>query len=385
MLNTNQSHKRNLLKYALIIPALIGFVLLFQIKVIAQEKSENRIVQTIETHEGADITFDSKETDKSLKTLKNVFKEEKIVTDVSKIKRNSSGEITGVCIKMKSEDGRKKELKINQDSPIDNIFIYTNKMENGLYDFGIKHVTSDEISAIRNKIDRKRHGIYISRDNDTPMAIAMNDSVNVIGNFDFDIDLDSPEPPESPEAPEAPEAPEFPEAPEVPAWKDAQNSHIVIKRNGDKKPVVIINGKVITDDKEINEALQKYDSKGQGYCYSSTSDGDKKQIYINWDDAVKIRNKAMADAKIQMKKMRPVMKKQIKIANGNWKKVKEELERYRPEMERAKRSMEDSQPEVENAKAEMLNAKAEMEKAKAEMEAARAEYQKAKDELKSKK
>jgi hypothetical protein len=41
MLNKNQSHKRNSLKYALIIPALIGFVVLFQIETIAQEKENH--------------------------------------------------------------------------------------------------------------------------------------------------------------------------------------------------------------------------------------------------------------------------------------------------------------------------------------------------------
>jgi hypothetical protein len=38
MLNKNQSHQKNSWKYAAVLPALIAFVLLFQVKVIAQEK-----------------------------------------------------------------------------------------------------------------------------------------------------------------------------------------------------------------------------------------------------------------------------------------------------------------------------------------------------------
>ncbi|WP_264521560.1 M56 family metallopeptidase [Flavobacterium sp. N1994] len=369
MLNTSQSHKKNLVKYAFIIPALIGFVLLFQIKTIAQEKEQSYTPKSVETHQGADITFDSKETDKSLKTLKNVFKEEKIVTEVSKIKRNSAGEITGICIKMKCEDGRKKELRINQSTPIDNIFIYTNRMENGVYDFGVKHGTVHEISAIRNKVDRKRHGIYKATNDEAVYAMNADDSLDVTGNFDFDFDMEAPEAPESPEAPEISEVPDASEGVEM----NDKISKVIVRKNGDK-PLVIINGKVITDDKTIQETMKNLYIDDN----SSSSDGDKKQIYINWEDAVKIRNKAMANAKIQMKRMKPIIKKQIRMANGDWKKVKEEMERAQLEIEASKPEMEKAKAEMIQAKEEMIQAKAEMLKAKAELDNERAKLKKVK-------
>ncbi|MBP4142138.1 M56 family metallopeptidase [Flavobacterium sp. P4023] len=43
MLNKNQSKKRNSWKYAVVIPALIAFVMLFQIKVVAQEKNNPKL------------------------------------------------------------------------------------------------------------------------------------------------------------------------------------------------------------------------------------------------------------------------------------------------------------------------------------------------------
>ena len=39
--------------------------------------------------------------------------------------------------------------------------------------------------------------------------------------------------------------------------------------------MVIINGKVLSDEKEIEEALKKYGGKGQNYRYSYSSDGDE--------------------------------------------------------------------------------------------------------------
>jgi hypothetical protein len=43
MLNKNQSKKRNYLKYYVILPALVAFVFLFQVKTIAQEKKEAQV------------------------------------------------------------------------------------------------------------------------------------------------------------------------------------------------------------------------------------------------------------------------------------------------------------------------------------------------------
>ncbi|WP_396158114.1 M56 family metallopeptidase [Flavobacterium sp.] len=378
MLNKNQSHKRNSWKYALIIPALIGFVLLFQIKTIAQQKEEITKNNITETHEGVDITFDSKETDKSLKTLKNVFTEEKIVTEISKIKRNSAGDITGICIKMKCEDGRKKELKINQRTPIDKIFIYTNRLENGMYDFGVKHVTDDEISAIRNMVDRKRHGIYTANNNEAVYAVNVADSLDVTSKFDFnfDFDMEAPEVPELPEAPEAPEIAEVPDASEVVEMND-KISKVIVRKNGDKT-LVIINGKVITDDKTIQETLKNLYINDN----SSSSDGDRNEIIINGQNIAKIKADAMKNANIQMKRMKPMMERQIRIANGNWKKVQDEMEKAKPEMDRARREIDASKPEMERAKAEMIQAKEEMIKAKEELIRAKAELEKEKAALK---
>ena len=186
MLNKNQSHKRNSLKYALVLPALIAFIVFFQIQTIAQEKEAKNSTSIIEIHEGSEITFDATESDKSLSTLKNAFKEEKITTEISKIKRNSIGEITGICIKMKCEDGRKKELKINQSTPIDKILIYTNRLKNGSYDFGIKQISMSKIAQTSD------YSYPNSSENDNEEA------------YSYSYSDDFPSPPVAPVAPVAP-------------------------------------------------------------------------------------------------------------------------------------------------------------------------------------
>lgn len=185
MLNKNQSHKRNSLKYALVLPALIAFIVFFQIQTIAQEKKTNQKTIT-ETHDGMAVTFDAKETDKSLKSLKNVFKKEKITTDVSKVKRNADGEITGIHITMKSEDGNKKEFRLSQSTPIETIFLYTNRLENGSYDFGIKQISMSKIAQTSD------YSYPNSSENDNEEA------------YSYSYSDDFPSPPVAPVAPVAP-------------------------------------------------------------------------------------------------------------------------------------------------------------------------------------
>ncbi|MES2411928.1 MAG: M56 family metallopeptidase [Bacteroidota bacterium] len=360
MLNKNQSHKRNSWKYALIIPALIGFVFLFQIKVIAQEREKTTFTKRVRTGDGIRVVVDKNSTDAELKKDAALLKEKHGVTlKYSKVKRNSAGEITGIKVEYKDKDGNKGVSQVDGKEPIKPIHFYKNEASIG---FG----SPRQVRTFTN---------FVGGNNDAPpAAIVINDSIQVVGNFDFDFDMDLPEPPE------APESPEDAEAPQAFSWNGDHDTNVIIKKDGDKKPMVVVNGKVLTDEKEIEEALEKH-GKGR-ISISSTGDGEERQIIINGKDVMKIKAEAMANADIQMRKMKPMMEKQIRIANGNWKKVHEEMEKAKPGMKRARAEMDAARPEMESAKAEMLKAKEEMLKAKAEMEAAKAEFEKAKADLK---
>ena len=357
MLNKNQSDKRNSWKYALIIPALLGFVLLFQIKTVAQE----RALQETKAKQGeVSLVIDKNSSEDELKKEAKRLKEEHGVTlKYSKIKRNANGEITGIKVEYKDKNGNKGVSQVNGKEPIAPIHFFKNGESIG---FG----RTKSIRIIANGAD-----MNIGED----LALNILDSLPEIKNFDFNFE--APEIPESIEAVEAEEVPKATEMDEVTDVSEVVEmndkiSKIIVRKNGDK-PLVIINGKVITDDKTIQETMKNLYIDDN----SSSSDGGKKQVYINWNDAIKMKADALAKARIQIKQMKPQIKKQIKITNGDWKKVKEEMEKARREQEQAR-------PDMDKAKAEMMQAKEEMLKAKAEMDAARAELEKAKAELKKK-
>jgi len=186
-------------------------------------------------------------------------------------------------------------------------------------------------------------------------------------NFNFDFDF---------EMPEAPEAPEVPAAPEGFNWNSNGNSKVIIKKSGDKKPMVIVNGKVLSDDAEIEKALNDAGAKGQySIVVDSDENGGESKVTINGKDVAKFRADAMANVKVQIAKQKELVKKEMARA-------KEEMEKAKPQMAFAKREMEAARPDMEKAKAEMEQAKAEMIKAKEEMQKAKAELDKAREELK---
>jgi len=365
MLNKNQSNKRNSWKYVLIIPALLCFVLLFQIKTIAQE----RALQELKSKQGeVSLVIDKNSSEEELKKEAKRIKEEHGVTlKYSKIKRNSNGEITGIKVEYKDKNGNKGVSQVNGKEPITPIHFYKNGESIG---FG----KAKSVRIIAN-------GTAMNLGDD--IAFNFLDSIPEIKDFDFNFDFEVPEVSEVPEVPEAPEAPE---TPETTTKKEFRKSSVIIKKDGDKKPTVIINGKIVTDEKEAEEMMKKIGGNGKAFYFNSDDD---TEIVINEKELSELNDKAMAKAKVYMRKMKPEMKIQIEkqkdLVRKEMEKVKEEMERIKPEMEKARREQEQESPDLEKARAEMIQAKEEMLKAKAEMDAARAELEKAKAALKKQK
>lgn len=183
MLNKNQSKKVNSWKYFLIIPALVGFVFLFQIKVQAQEK------QTITNNSlsGIYITTDKNSTDAEMKSNEELAKRKFGVTiKYSNVKRNKKGEITGIKVIYKDKEGNTGSTQSNGEEPIKPIYFYKTKEKIG---FG------------------KTNSVTIhSKDNSYSYTTDYEDIIVEIPEFEM---------PEAPEAPEAPEMAELPEAPNV--------------------------------------------------------------------------------------------------------------------------------------------------------------------------
>jgi hypothetical protein len=75
MLNKNQSKKINSWKYALVLPALVAFCVLFQVKVVAQEKESDFKISNVivSLHVTSKSTQQDLEGKNSLNDLWNRF------------------------------------------------------------------------------------------------------------------------------------------------------------------------------------------------------------------------------------------------------------------------------------------------------------------------
>lgn len=144
MLNKNQSNKRNSWKYAVVLPALIGFVLLFQIKVVAQNKyiespsdaSQKEFATTPKTtsdfsNEEIGYVFDKISSDKELKmNIEDLKKLYNIDLIISNIKRNNKGEITTIKLNFDDNKGKKGTTEQNRNIPIRPIFFKVDITQN---------------------------------------------------------------------------------------------------------------------------------------------------------------------------------------------------------------------------------------------------------------
>ena len=358
MLNTNQSHKKNSWKYALVIPALIGFVLLFQIKTIAQEKGPSPFTTKSDQRDEVRVVTNKNSSDEEMKKDAAILKEKYGITlKFSKVKRNSAGEITGIKVEFKDKKGNKGVSQVNSDKPIEPIHFYK----------------TDEAIGFGTPKNQRDERVY-SFNNGTgeSYAYSYGDSIPEM-NFDIDIDI------EAPEAPEAPEVAELAELAEMPpmAFVGGENSKVIIKKGG-KKPMVFVNGKKVED----LDNLTKEEKEALGSSFKmSDEDGEDTQIIINGTDMAKIRKDAMANAQAHIRNM-PQMKVKVR---KDMERARRDMERARPEMERAREDMERSRPDMEQAKAEMEQARAALEQARAGMEQAKAALEQAKAELKNKK
>ena len=141
MLNKNQSHQRNSLKYALVIPALIGFIFLFQIKVEAQTKATSEKYTTVIVKETNPLeiayVFDKISSDNELKKdALAINSKYNINFKFDKVKRNAQGEIIAIKISYNDKKGNKGKVAQSRTIPIRPIFFKISKIKDGEYSFG---------------------------------------------------------------------------------------------------------------------------------------------------------------------------------------------------------------------------------------------------------
>ena len=118
MLNKNQSKKRNYWKYYAILPALVTFVLLFQIKTIAQEKKEAQEIS--ESPTAVDVYKIRKNTtNQELKEFTEKLKQNHNVdVIISDVKRNTKNELTAIKIDIQKGTGEDQTIQIEGNEPL---------------------------------------------------------------------------------------------------------------------------------------------------------------------------------------------------------------------------------------------------------------------------
>jgi len=122
---------------------LIVLLLLANLKGFSQNKNtENDTISYSDTIR-QEVVFDSNDPDEALYAMQNIFKNQKIATEILNIKRDRNNKIIAIEIKMKSDDGRIKELNINKIKPIKAIKIYVDKTNNPDWDFGIEELIEE--------------------------------------------------------------------------------------------------------------------------------------------------------------------------------------------------------------------------------------------------
>lgn len=109
MLNKQHSKKRNAALYALVVPALVAFVLLFQVEVVAQEKETKEETKTsylVSSTFSESVVITNKTTDDEIKKSTEKFKSAFADADVNidNVKRNKAGEIIAITVKIKNKN-----------------------------------------------------------------------------------------------------------------------------------------------------------------------------------------------------------------------------------------------------------------------------------------
>ncbi|WP_166925938.1 M56 family metallopeptidase [Flavobacterium poyangense] len=248
MLNKNQSKKRNYWKYYAILPALLTFVILFQIKTIAQEKKQTQEV-TKENNQTQDVYKIKKNTtDQELKEITAQLKSNHNVDIViSKVKRNSANELTAIRLDIKREAREAQTMQIQGTEAIKDCGIVIVTNDNGTKK--IKLISDGELDDVA--------------DIDDPVQV--RESKTVYQNGTYAAPPTPPAPPvfASAAIPSPPTAmANMPKPPVPPANLNDEKAMKNYERDMDEfeKKMNELEPKLAAYENEVNEIMSKYEA-----------------------------------------------------------------------------------------------------------------------------
>ncbi|WP_084157375.1 M56 family metallopeptidase [Flavobacterium denitrificans] len=234
MLNKNQSKKRNLWKYYLVIPALVAFVLLFQVKTIAQEKHQIQKEKADEIKSLDVYKISKTSTDSDLKDIKQKLKtNHNIDFETSEIKRNASSQLTSIKIDIKNGKQQSQSIQTGGNKAIKDFGVIVKTDQNGSKTVGFQtsNETANSQIAPEDKLDvqtsqnskviknvKTNHYTVTSCD-----ASAAGDNTNTSVKANTDLSVNETE------------------------------NIVKVKINANPKPIIVINGKFADPDINIED------------------------------------------------------------------------------------------------------------------------------------
>jgi hypothetical protein len=415
MLHTNQSHIRNAWKYATILPVLVGFMLLFQIKTVAQVKDNSKVVgYSVEVE--LDNLITSKTTDNEIKAIQKSFDTEDYILKINNIKRDKAGEIIAIRLEFSSKKNSKRKIikEVRGDKPIKTIEILISENEDNTF---YCRFVENSIGAVVDSFEIKKDNNnptenYWSLDN---MAKNGKEVVLIINGkikgptqkFKMSLDQDLGDmveiTPQEFEKKYNQKADKNKYYLEVETVKSNEKSNIAITKyldlkDDEKNDIKITSVKsnspssinpetiIYLNDREISKVemekinpktiksvdVKKEKSNGEIRIVTSYNDLNKDteilldDKVISYDELKKLDKNEIESIRIKNnngKKSIEILNKNAKVINDN--SLKEI--RYLPGTEEAKIELIKAKIELEKAKTEIENAKVELEKAKLEI------------------
>jgi len=292
MLNKNQSKKRNYWKYYAIIPALVAFVLLFQINTIAQEKERKDLKEVAEKEDSVYVfKIQKNTTDQQLKEMAEKLKQKhNIDVVVSDVKRNTKNELIAIRVDIQKGTSESQILQIEGDKAIKNCGIAVNIDSKGSKKVGI--ITDDAIDE--SMTDGKR--------------------IAEVREYNGQGMVAPPVPPTPPSTASLPPAPIAPAAPVLP-----KELNIPPPPNMSKMPVPPVPPKNPEDKvamKNFEKKMQEFDKKMSAFepqmaAYQKQVEEIMAKRELGYDKEMEKFEVAMGKFEVEMGKYNAIIEKQF--------------------------------------------------------------------------
>ena len=292
MLNKNQSKKRNYWKYYAIIPALVAFVLLFQIKTIAQEKERKERKEVTEKKNQTDVYKIKKSTtNQELKEIvQKVKQNHNVDVVISDVKRNSANELIAIKVDIKKGTGEAQNFQIEGDKAIKNCGIVITTEDNG----------------------SKKINLFADDDIDSP--IANGNYVAEVRKYNDHGMTAPPVPPTPPSTASLPTAPIAPTAPVLP--KELNIPPPPNMSSMPKPPVAPKNPEDKVAMKNFEKKMEEFNKKmsviePQMAAYQKQVEGIMAKRELGYDKEMEKFEIAMGKFEVEMDKYSAIIEKQF--------------------------------------------------------------------------